>query len=214
MHRKPNGRWEVRWREGSRRRGWTFDRKRDAVNLIAYQRRRQQPAEVEEIRGKLSRLRDRTLVSALAYSGARPEEVVCRLTWGDVGERTIRYVDTKRRRTRVWQSEPERPRQDRNTPKPARTGCARAGTRPRDLRSSFITLRVYEGIPLTQIAREVGTSVRMIELHYAGVIANWDGRQVPAVDQIKKARQAVGRGMDVGSRRGRTQQNPKPLQNT
>lgn len=40
--RKPNGRWEVRWREGSRCRGRTFDRKSDAVNFIAYQRRRQQ----------------------------------------------------------------------------------------------------------------------------------------------------------------------------
>jgi hypothetical protein len=37
-----------------------------------------------------------------------------------------------------------------------------------------VTLRVYEGIPLTQIGREVGTSVRMIDVHYAGVIANWD----------------------------------------
>jgi hypothetical protein len=42
VHRKPNGRWEVRWREGTRRRGRTFDRKTDAVNFIAYQRRRQQ----------------------------------------------------------------------------------------------------------------------------------------------------------------------------
>ena len=46
-----------------------------------------------------------------------------------------------------------------------------------------MTLRVYEGVPLTQIAREVGTSVRMIEQHYAGVIANWDGKQVPAEAQ-------------------------------
>ncbi|HET9103402.1 MAG TPA: hypothetical protein VFN55_08610, partial [Solirubrobacteraceae bacterium] len=58
------------------------------------------------------------------------------------------------------------------TPDPARRGCRPAGTRPRDLRSSFITLRVYEGIPLTQIAREAGTSVRMIKQHYASVIAN------------------------------------------
>jgi hypothetical protein len=42
VHRKPNGRWEVGWREGSRRRGRTFDRKSDAVSFIAYQRRRQQ----------------------------------------------------------------------------------------------------------------------------------------------------------------------------
>ena len=39
------------------------------------------PAEVEQIRAKLD-LRDRTLVSVLAYSGPRPEEVVCRLELG------------------------------------------------------------------------------------------------------------------------------------
>ena len=62
-------------------------------------------------------------------------------------------------------------------PTPRRPGCAPAGhpaARPAiELRDA----RVYEGIPLTQIAREVGTSVRMIEQHYAGVIANWDGKQ-------------------------------------
>ncbi len=56
-----------------------------------------------------------------------------------------------------------------------------------------MTLRIYEGIPLTQIAREVGTSVRMIELHYAGVIANWDGKQVPAERSIRAARRTSGR---------------------
>jgi integrase len=54
------------------------------------------PPDVEKIRAKLG-LRDRTLVSMLAYSGPRPEEVVCRLAWDDVGERTIRYRDQKRR---------------------------------------------------------------------------------------------------------------------
>ena len=41
-----------------------------------------------------------------------------------------------------------------------------------------MTLRVHEGtpLPLTQIARGVGASVRMIDLHYAGAIANWDGK--------------------------------------
>jgi hypothetical protein len=53
-----------------------------------------------------------------------------------------------------------------------------------------VTLRIYEGIPLTQIAREVGTSVRMIEQHYAGVIANWDGKQRPAEASIRAARKA------------------------
>lgn len=210
------------------------------------------PKDVEAIRTKLS-LRDATLVSVLAYSGPRPEEVVCRLTWADVGEQAIRYVDTKRNRVRftpllaplaedlrewflasgrpngqspvfpahdrgfwgnddwrnwrrrVWQGEPERARRDRKNATPAREGCAPPGTRPRDLRSSYVTLRVYEGVPLTQIASEVGTSVRMIEQHYAGVIANWDGKQRSAEASIRAARKASiraprqtsGRGVDA-----------------
>ncbi len=365
LHRKPNGKWEVRWREGTRRRGRTFDRKGDARDFIAWQRRRQQlgqaavpddvpmcefvetywrlhavpnlapatrdlyrrvwalhvlprlgdygvrevtpkrltrfraelekasvgnatvvkamtivqsiltfavseelveynaaaavskpryererephiflPHEVEAIRAKLG-LRDRTLVSVLAYSGPRPEEVVRRMQWGDIGELAIHYRDTKRRRhrftpllpplaedlaewflasgrpeakqpvfpahdggfwseddwrnwrRRIWTGEPERPRLDRQRPAPARPGCAPAGTRPRDLRSSYVTLRIYEGVPLTTVAKEVGTSVRMIEQHYAGVIANWNGKHVPAERQIRAARRATGRGMDA-----------------
>lgn len=45
------------------------------------------------------------------------------------------------------------------------------------------------GGPLTTISREVGTSVQMIEQHYAGVIENWDGQRIPAEDQIRTARE-------------------------
>ena len=41
LRRKPNGKWEVRWREGARRRGQTFDRKGDAQNYMAWLRRQQ-----------------------------------------------------------------------------------------------------------------------------------------------------------------------------
>lgn len=191
------------------------------------------PADVENIRRQLRSLRDRTLVSVLAYSGPRPEEVVFRFAWGDVLERTIRYRDTKRRRTRftpllapladdlrewfmasgrpgphapvfpahdggfwkrddwsnwrrrVWKGEPERT-YTRTTS--ATVGCAPAGSRPRDLRSSYVTLRVYEGLPLTTVAKEVGTSVAMLEAHYAAVLADWSGERVPAEQQIRQAR--------------------------
>ena len=85
-----------------------------------------------------------------------------------------------------------------------------AGSRPRDLRSSFMTLRIYEGIPLTQIAREAGTSVRMIELHYAGVIANWDGKHIPAERSVQAACAASGRKMATNpkTRSNRDGQNP------
>ncbi len=74
-----------------------------SVRKPRYQRRREPriflPAEVEQIRAKIDKLRDRTLVSVLAYSGPRPEEVVFRLAWEDIGERAIRYRDQKRHRT-------------------------------------------------------------------------------------------------------------------
>ncbi|HEY3945075.1 MAG TPA: hypothetical protein VGL78_07615 [Solirubrobacteraceae bacterium] len=41
---------------------------------------------------------------------------------------------------------------------------------------------------MTTVAREVGTSIAMLELHYAGVISDWDGRQVRAEQQIRQAR--------------------------
>lgn len=364
IHRKPNGRWEARWREGRQRRGRTFDRKSDAASFLAYQRRQRQlgqaaipedmplrefvevywrlhavpdlsestralygriwglhilprlgefgvrelspkrltrfradlekagvgkativkamtivqsilsfavaeelveynaaaavpkpryvrarephifmPLDVERVRAEFA-LRDATLVSVLAYSGPRPEEVVKRLAWRDIGERAIRYDDTKRRRVRftpllpslaqdlrawfvatgepagnqpvfpahdggfwdpddwrnwrrrIWQGDSGL-RPDPTEAPPNYPGRAPVGSRPRDLRSSFVTLRVYEGIPLTQIAREVGTSVRMIEQHYAGVIANWDGNRRAADEQIAEARETVGREMDV-----------------
>jgi AcrR family transcriptional regulator len=56
------------------------------------------------------------------------------------------------------------------------------------MRSSYVTLRIYEGIPLHQIAREAGTSVQMIDRHYASVYENWNGQRVPAVEQIRNAR--------------------------
>ena len=98
-------------------------------------------------------------------------------------------------RKRVWQGQRVRGTVEAVELTQPRQGCAPAGSRPRDLRSSFVTLRIYEGIPLTQIAREAGTSVRMIELHYAGVIANWDGKHVPAERSIQAARAASGRKM-------------------
>ncbi|MGO9973188.1 MAG: tyrosine-type recombinase/integrase, partial [Solirubrobacteraceae bacterium] len=220
-----------------------------AVRKPRYQRAREPriflPGDVEQIRANLSRPRDRTLVSVLAYSGPRPEEVVCQLTWDDIGQRAIRYRDTKRHRVRftpllaplaedlrewflasgrpdnktpvfpahdgefwdktdwanwrrrTWQGRPAEPANARNPGRAARPGAAPAGTRPRDLRSSYITLRVYEGVPLTTISKEVGTSVAMIERHYAGVIENWDGQRIPAEAQIRAARAAGGRGMDV-----------------
>ena len=159
--------------------------------------------DVEHIRAKVD-LHDATLVSLLAFSGPRPEEVVKRLAWRDIGQRGIRHNDTKRRRVRTRRCSPlwptiylngfSRPGVRRGSTRSAcprrrllgrlrlaqlvaanrarrasksvqeedntaTTSCAPAGTRPRDLLSSCVTVRVCEGVPLTQLAREVGTSV-------------------------------------------------------
>jgi hypothetical protein len=54
-------------------------------------------------------------------------------------------------------------------------------------------MRICEGVPLTTVAREVGTSIAMLELHYAGVISDWDGWQVGAEPQIRRAREQRGK---------------------
>jgi hypothetical protein len=113
--------------------------------------------------------------------------------------------DWRNWRSRIWRGE-ERPKNRRN--KPTYPGTAPAGsTRPRDLRSSFITIQIYAGIPLTTIAKQCGTSVTMIEKHYAGVIENWDGvRSRPRTDQDgpgseRASRHEMSPIKDAGARR-------------
>ena len=147
--------------------------------------------------------------------GPGPKRSSAGLQWEDIGERAIRYRDTKRHRIRFtpllaplaedlreWFLASGRPPADSRCSRPttaasgARTTgatgaheswrgerqrrtepaqradlsrCRAPGTRPRDLRSSFITVQVYAGVPLTTIAKQCGTSVTMIEQHYAGV---------------------------------------------
>jgi len=233
-----------------------------AVRKPRYERAREPriflPGEVEQIRANLKPLRDRTLVSVLAYSGPRPEEVVCRLIWDDIGQRAIGYRDTKRHRVRftpllaplaedlrewflasgrpanktpvfpahdgkfwdkhdwanwrrrISQGRAAEPATNRNPGRAAQPGAAPAGTRPRHLRSSYVTLRVYEGIPLTTISREVGTSVLMIERHYAGVIENWDGHRVPAEAQIRPRVQPMDAEWTCWRFEGRLSMTEKP----
>jgi hypothetical protein len=85
----------------------------------------------------------------------------------------------------------KRPANRRNVP--THPGVGPQGTRPRDLRPSFITLQIYASVPLTTVAKQCGTSVPMIEKRYAGVIENWDGVQVPAEYRIHAARGCLTR---------------------
>lgn len=102
--------------------------------------------------------------------------------------------DWRNWRSRVWGSY----QRDKTTGARVWDGVAPEATRPRDLRSSYVTVQVYAGVPLTTIAKWCGTSVTMIEKHYAGVIANWDGVQIPADEQIRQARAALERTRETG----------------
>jgi integrase len=187
-----------------------YEREREPVIFL--------PADVELVRAKFSNSpRDRALVSVLAYSGPRPEEAL-RLRWRDVGDEAIHFDGRKTRKPRwtpllphlavdlrEWSLASGRPGPDapvfpahdgdfwddddwRNWRRRAWQRVAPAGTRPRDLRSSYITVQVYAGVPLTEVARHCGTSLVMLDKHYAGVIANYDGRRIPADEQIAAAR--------------------------
>ena len=194
-----------------------------------------------EIRHKLD-LRDRTLVSVLAYSGPRPGEVVCRLRWDDTGERAIRYRGTKkggkvrftpllelladdlrgwflasgrRRRARFPDAARQFLAQDRLGQLATACVAGRAGAQARALHPPGDNrLRAGQnptaGFPLELHHRPgvrrraahhdrqaVRRRVMMIEKHYAGMIENWDGRQVAADVQIRTGREAGGRSMDA-----------------
>lgn len=58
------------------------------------------PTTVEQIRAGMSSMRDRTLVSLLAYGGLRPGEATS-ARWGDLGERTLHVQASKTGRGRV-----------------------------------------------------------------------------------------------------------------
>ena len=66
-----------------------------------------------------------------------------------------------------------------------------SGTCLYTLRHSFITQALLDGVSTLEVSRIAGTSLAMIEKHYAGVLENWDGIQIPAEDQIRAARRRL-----------------------
>ena len=66
--------------------------------------------------------------------------------------------------------------------------------RPRDLRSSFATLLIYEGQPPQYVAEQLGHSAATLLRDYARVWEDFDPAQrVPAEDQIERARARLQR---------------------
>lgn len=70
-----------------------------------------------------------------------------------------------------------------------------ADTRPRDLRGSFASLLVYEGVDVVELAPELGHTATTCLRYYGRVFKELRGRpRRPAVELIREAREAVARG--------------------
>jgi len=171
-------------------------------------------SEVERIRACL-KPRDAVFVSVLAYMGLRPGEAL-RLQWEDVNERTVRVRDTKRERERPglllpplaqdlkewqllsgvregnvftgldlhsWRSKTWRPALV------SVFGSLPADPRPYRLRSSFVSLLLADPkYSIAETALYAGHSVAVMGTYYAGLVAEYQGRQVDAEYEIRKFR--------------------------
>jgi integrase len=70
-----------------------------------------------------------------------------------------------------------------------------ASSVPYDLRAAFVSLLVWEGHTMLEVAAQAGHSVQTCELHYARIFAGYDpGKRSTADVAIRKARDAVQRG--------------------
>ncbi len=67
-----------------------------------------------------------------------------------------------------------------------------ADTRPRDLRGSFASLLIWEGMNVVEVAQQLGHSAQTCLRDYAGVFEEFTvERRVPAEESIRKARSGV-----------------------
>jgi Phage integrase family len=75
--------------------------------------------------------------------------------------------------------------------------------RPRDLRSSFATLLIYEGQPPQYVAEQLGHSPATLLRDYARVWQEFDpAKRVSAEEQIERVRSRLRRNGVLGEREG------------
>jgi integrase len=193
------------------------------------------PVTVEAMRALLLRAgaeRDAAILSVLAYSGLRPEEVRA-LRWTDVDARTLlveraaagsSIKATKTREIRsvrlleplaedlsrwreaspsqsglvfptqrgtVWTDYDWRNWRSRVF-RPASEAVGLSKARPYDLRHSFASLLIHEGVSAVEVARQLGNSAAVTLDTYAHVFEELDpAERVPAVRAIRAARGGV-----------------------
>lgn len=174
------------------------------------------PTAVEAIRARLS-LSDSTLVAVLAYAGLRPQEAL-RLRWGDVRAKTLLIDAPKTGRSRSvrlltplahdlarWAEEcPDAtglvfpsPRGKMvtdsgwaNWRRRVWQKAASEGMRPYDLRHTFVSLLIREGLSVVEVAGQAGHSPTECLKTYAHSWDEWTGAG-SAVEAIEEAREEV-----------------------
>jgi hypothetical protein len=69
---------------------------------------------------------------------------------------------------------------------------------PYDLRGSFVSLLVWEGRTMLEVAGQAGHGVDVCELYYARIFEGYDPAERTSAEQaIRAARQLEGRAMDA-----------------
>jgi integrase len=72
------------------------------------------------------------------------------------------------------------------------------GANPYDLRASFVSLLVWEGRTMLEVAAQAGHGVDVCELYYARIFEGYDAARGTSAEQaIQAARRSEGRPMDV-----------------
>jgi integrase len=190
------------------------------------------PASVEAMRARLliaGDERDAAVVSALAYSGIRPEELRA-LRWSDVRERTvlieraaagssvkatktgqirsIRLLVPLAKDLRRWRdASPSQSELVFPTPRgtvwtdhdwrnwrtrvyrPLAESVGLEDSRPYDLRHSFASLLIHEGVSAVEVARQLGNSPAVTLDTYSHVFEEFDpAERLPAEEAIWAAR--------------------------
>ena len=191
------------------------------------------PLTVEAMRRRLlldGAERDAAIVSVLAYSGMRPEEVRA-LRWSDIGDRTllveraaagstVKGTKTEKIRSvrllqplgedliRWRKASPSQSELVFPTPRgtvwtdydwrnwrkrvfrPLAEAVGVPGARPYDLRHSYASLLIHEGVSAVEVARQLGNSAAVTLDTYAHVFDDLDpADRVSAVDAIRTARE-------------------------
>jgi integrase len=86
---------------------------------------------------------------------------------------------------------------------PAAERAGLENSRPYDLRATWVSLMIFEGHTVVEVARQAGHSPETCLRHYARVFEEYDpANRVGATDQIRKARKTLADERQVGRQLG------------